>query len=661
MEALSSPSSPFLLKTREFLPMQCHSKRNIQCCRSLSPKVEGLGMTHQVFDEMPRRDTFPWNQLIGTHLSSGELDQVVVVYEEMLMRGVRPDKHTLPRVLAASRLSNSLVFGKQIHGHAVKLGHSSEDYVITALMEMYGHLDDASTVKWLFDKSNAQKNPVSWTLLMDRYIREQKPSLAIKLFYQMVHLGAEVDAVAVMTAVGACAMLRSLQEGRKVHQITSASGLESDVLVSNSLLKMYINCDGVKDAREAFDRMLLRDAISWTEMVRGYVRKGGFNEGIKLFRKMVLEGIRPDATAISSILPACARMTARKQGKEIHGYLIRNQIEMNVTLQNALMDMYVKSGFIECASKTFAGMMNKDAISWTIMMHGYSLHGQGARAVELFHEMQNGHATEVDQVLYASALHACVTANIVEEGRVYFSHIRAPEVRHFALMVSLLARAGHFTEARAFIEEKQIAGHAEVQRALLVGCRAHRDLKIGKQVIEQLCNLDPLDAGNYIMLSNWFARSAKWDMVDRLRETIRDMGLSPKKAYSWTEFRNKVHVFATGDLSHPRSERIYWELQCLIKRLEEGGYCPDTDFSLHDVDEERECVPLRHSEMLAISFGLITTKSATIRVTKNLNICRNCHGMAKAISKVVEREIIVKDPNCFHHFKDGYCSCGDFW
>lgn len=96
--------------------------------------------------------------------------------------------------------------------------------------------------------------------------------------------------------------------------------------------------------------------------------------------------------------------------------------------------------------------------------------------------------------------------------------------------------------------------------------------------------------------------------------------------------------------------------------MEDEKHQPNPDFSLHDVEEERECIQIGHSEMLAISFGLISTQpGATIRVIKNLRVCRSCHDCAKFISKIAGREIILKDINCFHHFKDGICSCDDFW
>ncbi|KAF3430882.1 hypothetical protein FNV43_RR25612 [Rhamnella rubrinervis] len=641
---------------------QFNNSRYLQSNAGVAIKSGELSLTHHLFDEMPLLDTFAWNSLIQTHLIDGNVHHVVSIYQHMLLRGVRPDRHTLPRILTASRLSRNLFVGKQVHGQALKLGFSGDQYVITSLLEMYGRLQSVDTAEWLLHKSPC-RNSVSWTLLARLYVEEDKPSLAIHLFHEMVESGTEIDSVALATVIGACATLKSLKQGRNVHQVARKCGLEFDVLVSNSLLKMYIDCGSIEDARATFDRMPSKDIISWTAIIHAYVKKGGINEGLKLFRQMIVEdGLKPDQLSISSILPACARLTENKQGREIHGYLLRNGIVLTVTVTNALIDMYVKSGCINSASKLFTKLRNRDVISWTVMIMGYSLHGLGDVAVDLFQEMEKDSGILIDQMTYGAVLHACSTARLVEEGKFYFNCIKAPEVTHFICMVALLARSGLFDEATNFIQRQKIERNTEVLRALLDGCRIHQESKLGKRVIEQICELESLNAENYVLLSNWYAVNGKWDMVKKLRGMIIDLGLKPKKAYSWIEIRNKIHVFGTGDVSHPRSERIYWELHCLMKKIEDEGYRPCTDYSLHNVDEERECIQVGHSEMLALSFGLISTQaSVTIRVTKNLRVCRNCHDCAKFISKIVEREFIFKDPNRFHHFQDGFCSCGDFW
>ncbi|KAJ6695130.1 REPEAT-CONTAINING PROTEIN putative-RELATED [Salix koriyanagi] len=542
MDVLSSTRMPSFLKPEISI---CTS----QCKRSLgrSSHVRGstichgeLALTHKVLDEIPLPDTFAWNSLIHTHLSNRDPGGALSIYHHMMMRGARPDCRTLPRVLTASRICGDLFLGKQLHGQAIKLGFFDEHYVITALIEIYGRLDGIEAGKWLFDKS-PRRNSVAWTMILKLYLLENKPELAINVFYQMVELNALIDSVVLITAAGACGLLKSVEHGRRVHHVARKFQLESDILVSNSLLKMHIDCERMEDAREFFNQMTTKDVISWTEIICGYVKKGEFNEALKLFRKMNMDGIKPDPLSISSVLPACARTVAHKNGKEIHGYSLRNGIDNDLVVQNATMDMYAKSGLVDYALKVFERMKKRDVISWTVMILGFSLHGKGEIGVEFFCRMEKDQRVEADQFTYAAVLHCCTTACKVEEGKFYFNCIKKPNITHYALM--------------------------RVLGALLDGCWMHHRRNIGKQVFEQLFDLEPRDAENYVLLSKWYSDNEKWDLADKLRETIMGTGSKPKKAYSWIEFQNKVHVFGTGDISHPRSEGIYTELQCLMKKV----------------------------------------------------------------------------------------------
>ena len=97
--------------------------------------------------------------------------------------------------------------------------------------------------------------------------------------------------------------------------------------------------------------------------------------------------------------------------------------------------------------------------------------------------------------------------------------------------------------------------------------------------------------------------------------------------------------------------------------MSQEGYIAGTAEVLYDIDEEEKERALgHHSEKLAISFGLISTSpGTTLRIVKNLRFCSDCHNATKLISKICNREIVVRDRVRFHHFKDGICSCNDFW
>jgi hypothetical protein len=238
-----------------------------------------------------------------------------------------------------------------------------------------------------------------------------------------------------------------------------------------------------------------------------------------------------------------------------------------------------------------------------------------------------------------------------------------PSVEHYACMVDLLGRAGHLDDAWNFIKIMPFEPNAIIWRALLGACKNHHNIELGLQVAERLVELEPTYAGNYVLLSNIYASSGRWDDVFKLRKMMNNRGVKKSPGCSWIEVESRMHSFIVGDRSHPQSEKIYELLDSLAWQIKEAGYVPDTNGVLHDVEEEqKEHLLYYHSEKLAIAFGILNTcPSLPIRITKNLRVCGDCHKATKFISKVVRREIIVRDSNRFHRFLDGQCSCGDYW
>ncbi|ONK56096.1 uncharacterized protein A4U43_C10F4090 [Asparagus officinalis] len=617
---------------------------------SLQPQTPGAPKRKQPKNLKPQQTpiktptrTFKWSSL----LPSNPL--------QTLLSGEHPDPRALPLILSSTSPLSSPPFRSQIHSLALKLNLLSNPHLLSSLALSYGPTKGPT----LLSQSPDPRNPLPWTLLLSK----SNPRSALKLFDKMLQLNIELDSVAYIVLMKACGQLGSLREAKRVHKVVRLSGL-SDVVVHNAMVKMFLECGGVEEATRVFEGMRVKDLVTWTTMIVGFVRSGEFNEGLKLLREMCRKEGRIDGFLVTGVLPACARVSAHKNGKEIHAKIVRLCLGMNnkaPAVENALMDMYVKSGNIEYGKKIFKRMDFKDAISWTVMIFGCSLHGEGEVGVELFKEMKRKGEVFVDRTAFAAALHAANSACLVEEGKSLFTFLSKPQVEHYALMAGLLSRGGYFIEARAFIEEHKLTNCSPVLKAVVDGCRIHRNIRMGKRIIEQLTELEPLNADNYVMLSNLHANE-KLEMAKEIKETIQDMGLKTKKAYSWIEIRSKVHAFGTGDVSHPRSEAIYWELERLMKTMrEEEGYVAREDYSFHDVDEERECIACGHSEMLAIGLGLISQRSGVLRVTKNLRVCRNCHDSAKLISRIVGRKIILKDPERFHHFKGGVCSCRDIW
>jgi len=237
-------------------------------------------------------------------------------------------------------------------------------------------------------------------------------------------------------------------------------------------------------------------------------------------------------------------------------------------------------------------------------------------------------------------------------------------------MVDLLCRSGNLDEAYNFIKRMPLEPNAVIWGASFGACKIHCNIELGQHVAEHLFELEPENEGYHILLSNIYVVLGRWDNVAKVRIMMKDRGLKKKPGCSWIEVKDKgmnkfwVHAFVGGDKSHPESDKIYAMLESLFRQMKDMGYVPNINFVLDDVDDdkEKERILLAHSEKLAIAFGIIKTcPGIAIRITKNLRICGDCHIATKFISRIVGREIIVRDMNRFHCFKDGLCSCRDYW
>lgn len=199
--------------------------------------------------------------------------------------------------------------------------------------------------------------------------------------------------------------------------------------------------------------------------------------------------------------------------------------------------------------------------------------------------------------------------------------------------------------------------------ALLGASKMHKNTEMGAYAAQRVFELDPSYPGTHTLLANIYASAGRWEDVAKVRKIMKDSGVKKEPACSWVEVENSVHVFVANDVAHPQKEKIHKMWEKLNQKIKEIGYVPDTSHVLLFVDQQEKELNLQyHSEKLALSFALLNTPpGSTIRIMKNIRVCGDCHSAIKYVSLVVKREIIVRDTNRFHHFCDGFCSCGDYW
>ncbi|OVA02030.1 Pentatricopeptide repeat [Macleaya cordata] len=629
-------------------------------------KCKKIENAHKVFDELSDRDVISWNSIVCGYVSNGLAKQGLEIFSEMMLSGVNVDLATMVIVLPACAEMGLLLFGRALHGYAIKSQHFSNEITLhNTLLDMYAKCGDLGSAICVFGKIG-KKSVVSWTSMITGYTREGKFDKAIGLFSEMEAEGIKPDLFTVTSILHACACNGSLESGKNVHDYILRNNLKTNIFVANALMDMYAKCGDMTESQLVFDQMLRRDLISWNTIIGGYSKNCLPNEAFGLFLEMQ-SGFNPNCVTISCILPACSSLSALERGREIHGYALRNGFISDRYITNALVDMYAKCGALPIARLLFNRLTEKDLVSWTVMITGHGMHGCGREAIAIFNEMRK-EGIKPDGISFIAILYACSHSGLLDEGLRFFNIMRndckiEPKLEHYACMVDLLACAGRLTKAYKFIKTMPIEADSTVWGALLCGCRIHRDVKLAEIVAEKVFELEPENTGYYVLLANIYAEAEKWEEVKKLRERISRRGLRKSPGCSWIEINKKVHIFVARDRSNPQYKKIELFLERVRMRMKEEGCFPDKRYALVNAgDMEKEEALCGHSEKLAMAFGILSLPPGkTVRVTKNLRVCGDCHEVAKFMSKMVGKEIVLRDSNRFHHFKDGRCSCRGYW
>ncbi|KAK4748913.1 hypothetical protein SAY87_015499 [Trapa incisa] len=629
-------------------------------------KCRRIDDAHKMFDRMPLRDIVSWNTIIAGYAQNNMASVALNLVVRMQVEGQKPDSVTIVTVLPAVADVGSLRMGKSIHGYATRAGFESLVNVSTALLDMYCKCKSVDTARLIFDGINS-RTVVTWNSMINGYVENENPEEALAILDQMLNQGMEISNVTVMGALQACADLGDLERGKSLHELSKKLRLDSNVSVENSLISMYSKCKQIDLAFDIFNNLKdKKTLVSWNAMILGFAQNSRVSEALNLFCEMYSKKMRPDTFTMVSVMPALAELSVTRHAKWIHGLTIRSCMDRNIYVMTALVDMYAKCGAVESARKLFDMMDDRHVITWNAMIDGYGTHGMGIAAIELFNEMLKGRVRP-NGITFLCVLSACSHSGLVEVGLQFFDSMKKnyniePSMDHYGSMVDLLGRCGRLHQAWDFIQKMPIEPGITVYGAMLGACKIHKNVELGEMAAERLFKLNPEEGGYHVLLANIYASASMWDKVAKVRKVMEKEGLQKTPGCSLVELRSEVHSFYSGSTDHPQSKRIYEFLETLTDRIKAAGYIPDTH-SIHDVEDDvKEHLLSSHSERLAIAFGLLNTgPGTTIHIRKNLRVCGDCHNATKYISLVTGREIIVRDMHRFHHFKDGTCSCSDYW
>ncbi|KAI4303581.1 hypothetical protein MLD38_039190 [Melastoma candidum] len=654
-------------------------------------KLGKVDYSKSLFELFEDKDLVSWNSIISALSQSEKFSEALRLLYGMVSSGVRPDGVTLASILPTCAHLRILKMGKEIHCYALRNEDlSGNSFVGSALVDMYCNCGQVDIGRRVFNQIHDRRIGL-WNAMVTGYAQSDRDYEALAIFLEMEAVaGLCSNASTIASILPACARCEDFENKESMHGFVIKRGLGTDKYVQNALIDMYARMGKMEISRVIFDSMEVRDVVSWNTMITGYINCECHENALSLLGKMqktdtsagtdaIVDDdensgdIRPNTITLMTVLPACGALAATRKGQEIHCYAIRHMLDSDIAVGSATVDMYAKCGCLDFARRAFNLMPVRNIVTWNVIIMAYGMNGQGEEALQLFRQMvdeeANGQGLKPNDITFIALLAACSHSGMVDEGISLFNRMKDdydidPSPDHYACAVDLLGRAGQVVEAFHLVDTMPSGfSKAAAWSSLLGASRIHQNVEIGEIAAMNLIELEPNVSSHYVLLSNIYSSAGLWDRAMKIRARMMEMGIKKEPGYSWIEFNDKVHRFVAGDLSHPQSVHLYQYLSKLASRMKTQGYVPDTSCVLHDVSEdEKESLLRGHSEKLALAFGILnTTPGTTIRVAKNLRVCNDCHLVAKYISQIEGRDIILRDVRRFHHFREGKCSCGDYW
>ncbi|XP_019096661.1 PREDICTED: pentatricopeptide repeat-containing protein At3g09040, mitochondrial [Camelina sativa] len=395
------------------LSVKCGLDRDLHTGSSLIDMYSKCGIiedARKFFSSMPEWSVVSMNALIAGY-SQNNLKESVVLFQEMLARGVNPSEITFATIVEACHKPEIFTLGTQFHGQIIKRGFSSEgEYLGISLLGMYMNSSRMAEACALFSELPSPKSIVLWTGMMSGHSQNGFYEEALKFYKEMRHDGALPDQATFVTVLRVCSVLSSLREGRAIHSLIFHLAHDLDELTSNTLIDMYAKCGDMKSSSQVFFEMRRRsNVVPWNSLINGCAKNGYAEDALKIFDSMRQSHIMPDEITFLGVLTACSHAGKVTEGQKIFEMMIGQYgLEARVDHVACMVDLLGRWGYLQEADDFIeAQNLKPDARLWSSLLgacriHGDDIRGQIAAEKLIALEPQNSSAYVLLSNIYAS-------------------------------------------------------------------------------------------------------------------------------------------------------------------------------------------------------------------------------------------------------------------
>ncbi|EFC42601.1 predicted protein [Naegleria gruberi] len=676
IENVKDCSTELLTSIINFYTKCGHPETAIKECEKL--KLKGL-----------MNNVAVWNCLIQAHIQNNEVQKAIEIITEMQQFGLNPDSTTYTIILKACTDSNLFEEGKFIHEQAIENVKDCSTELLTSIISFYtkcGHPEVSIGECEKLQSKGLMNNIAVWNCLIQAHIQNNEVQKSIKIITEMQDYGIEPNSTTFNILLTACADSKLFEEGKAIHKLATGTLKDYSAELLASIVNFYTKCGhpevSIEECEQLKSKGLMNNVAIWNCLIQAHIQNTtntqnpstieyGLNKAMVVFNEMK-EHIEPDKITYLILLAGCGEYVARKMGLDIIDELKLKGMDVHEEIVSVMIYFYSRIAYQSTAQQLFEKLVEESAqkrlsiITYNNMLSCYAQHGKGTQAMNLFNEMVDKNV-EMNEQTFTIMLNTFSHCGMIDEANQLYGEMKTkynhnPSVIVDCVMVDVFARSGRFHEAEKIINERM---NYSLWSALLAGCRKFNNVELGEKVFKILLSIDEKKAPPYILLSNIYTYYGLNEKADNIRQLMIENGIKKIPGIVYQEEDGKSYQFVSGSKKYERFKEIEKMREEIYRKIIQAGFEPDTRWVTNSkllTEEEKLDSLCRHAEKTATAHAFVLNpKRKSIILAANLRVCNDCHTATEFISKVMDVEIIIRDANRYHHFKDGKCSCDGYW
>ncbi|THG20005.1 pentatricopeptide repeat-containing protein At5g55740, chloroplastic [Camellia sinensis] len=561
------------------------------------------------------------------------IQEAVDMFTEMQLKNFQIGPEIYGELLQGSVYERDFFMGQQIHALIIKNGEhfARNEYVETKLVIFYAKCSFLEVTVYLFRRLRKQ-NVFSWAAIVGLYRRMGFSEEALLGFIEMQENCFLADNFVVPNVLKACGALQMIGFGKGVHGYVLKMGFGGCVFVASSLVDMYGKCGVLDDARQVFDNMSERNVVAWNSMIASYVQNGMNEEAIEVFCEMGMEGIEPTHVTVASFLSASANLYAQVEGKQGHAIAIVNAFDLDNILGSSIINFYSKVGLIEDAELVFSRMLEKDVVTWNLLISCYVQYGLIENALNLccLMRLENFRFDSVTLALVLSASADTCNIKLGQEGHCYcIRNNLESDVVVAGSIVNMYAKCERISHARRVFDSttmRDLVLWNTLLAAYAVLGLSGEALKLFYQM--QLEGVPPnVISWNSLILG--FLRSGQVNKAKDMFSEMKSLGFKPN-VITWTTLISGLAQNGFGD-----------EAILLFQQMLEAGNRPNVVSIVGALSACTETASLQFGKVI---HGYITRQSLCLSIpvaTALVDMYAKCGSIDRA--KKVFDMILIKE------------------